>query len=273
LIVGIDVGASTTKGVLLHATKIVDVYSIPTKDAEVSALTVLKHFIDRVSGDYERIGLVAVSGGGSRKFNVDLLDLPTKKVDEINAIGLGGLILTGRQESLIVSVGTGTALVAAYDGGKRISHIGGTGVGGGTILGLSKRILNIDDFEVVEDMASRGDANKVDLTVADIVGGSVGIIPGYATASNFGKISGKASKEDVAAGIFNMVSQVIGVISVMAAKAFNLDNIILVGRLVKSKIVSRIIFGTTELFEISMCVPKNCEYCTAIGAAGLFKKP
>ena len=267
MIVAVDIGASTTKGVVLSGSRIVHRYLVQTTDALYSASETLEDLFTKV-GSRNRIDQITVSGGGSHKIGGSLLGLPVKKVDEIQAIGLGGLILTNKRKSLVVSVGTGTAMVAAYDGGKQIVHVGGTGIGGGTILGLSKRMLGIDNYAVLESMASRGDPDKVDLTVADIVGGPIGIIPANATASNFGKLTNDASEEDVAAGIFSMVSQTVGVVTSMAAKAYDLmDDTILVGLLVKSKIVSKTIAKTTKLFGLKVHIPKDCEFSTAVGAA------
>jgi len=266
---GIDVGASATKGVLVEDLKIVNSYIVPTVDAVFSASEVMEYLTAMVGDHYkDTIEAIAVSGGGSRKIGDMILDLPVKKVDEIKANGLGGLLLTKKSKGLIATVGTGTSMVAAYERGKSVKHVCGTGVGGGTILGLSKRLLRIDDFSGIESKASRGNANRVDLTVGDIVGGRVGIVPAEATASNFGRLIGEATEDDVAAGIFNMVSQVIGVLAAMAAKAYGLEEDgVLVGRVVKSRIVSENIHHTMELFGVHACVPDNCEYCTAFGAA------
>ncbi|MCW4020153.1 MAG: FGGY-family carbohydrate kinase [Candidatus Bathyarchaeota archaeon] len=267
LIVGLDIGASTTKGVIFEDSRLVHHLSVPTSDIEISAASVIKRLLAEIK-DRDTIDLVAVSGGGSRKIGDTLLGLPVKRVNEIRAIGLGGLTLTGKREGLVVSIGTGTAMVSAHEGGRQVNHVGGTGVGGGTVMGLSKRLLGVENFTVLEDMASKGDTGKVDLTVDDIVGGPIGIVPDEATASNFGKLKSEAAENDVAAGIFNMVSQVVGVLAAMAAKAYDLEeNVILVGGLARSRMVSETVRKTAELFGVKVCVPENCEYCTAVGAA------
>ena len=252
------------KGVLVDRNlRIIDKLVIPVDKPETTALKILENFLNRFSVD-----VIAASGGGSRLISNKILGLPVKRINEIKAIGLGGLLLAKRNEGLIVSAGTGTALVAAYKGGKLIKHVGGTGVGGGTILGLSRRILDVAEFEVLESMALKGDANRVDLTVGDIVGGPIGIVPANATASNFGKLTHESSVNDIAAGIFNMVSQTIGVIAAMAAKAHNLeDSVIVVGMLAKSRLFSKIIRETTKLFGVKVLIPKNCEFSGALGAA------
>ena len=265
MIIGLDIGASMTKGVLMDNSSIIKSFSTLTSDSVVSALKVLKALLRNKQG----IKLViAASGGGSRKIGKELLNLPVIRVDEIQAIGIGGLTLAGKSKGIIINAGTGTAMVVAYNNGERVIHIGGTGVGGGTILGLSSRMLGIDEFEEIERLAKRGDASNVDLTVRDIVGGPVGIIPADATASNFGKLHASASREDVAAGIFNMVCQVVGVIGAMAAKAYGLEgHVIITGGLVKSRLASKIISDTMKLFSVRPLIPENCEYCAAVGAA------
>jgi type II pantothenate kinase len=266
-VAGIDVGASTTKGVILGKSGIMYQCLIETSDAKSSAARVLEILLSKVD-DSSTIRTVAVSGGGSQMIGKQLFGIPVQRVDEIKANGLGGFFLSRKRQGLIVSVGTGTAVVAAYDGGERVNHLGGTGVGGGTVMGLARRMLGINDFQALENMASKGDTNKVDLIVRDIVGGPVGIVPAEATASNLARLNNETLPEDVAAGIFNLVSQVIGVVSTMAAKSCNLEeDVILVGRLVKSPLVSKIILETTSVFGVKAFVPENCEYCTAVGAA------
>lgn len=266
LLLGLDIGAYITKGVLIKGSSIVASLSIPTDKPAASASNVLKSLLDSVKE--EKVTTVAVSGGGKRRLGESLLGKTVVKVDELQAIGIGGLTLAGKSQGLIVNMGTGTAIVAAYDEGRRITHAGGTGVGGGTLLGLSERMLGIRSFEELEAAARRGRAERVDLTVGDIVGGPVGIVPAEATASNFGRIGAEASKEDVAAGLFNMVCQVVGVLGAMAAKAYRLeDDVIVSGGLAKSPLASSIIKETMSLFGISPVIPENCEYCTAVGAA------
>ncbi len=268
LIIGVDVGGSMTKAVALEESKILGTASTQTVEPKKSAEEVIKLVASMVGLHLRDVEKLAVSGGSSRRIDSPLLGLPTVMVDEITAIGLGGIYLTKKERALIVSVGTGTAMVVVYDGGRDIRHIGGTGVGGGTILGLAKRMLGVVDFKALEDMASKGNAEKVDLTVRDVVGGPVGIIPAEATASNFGRLTGEEEPNDIAAAIFNMVSQVIGVLAAMAARAYNLqEDVVFVGKPVQSRMMAENLRRVAELFNIEITIPEGGEYCTAIGAA------
>ncbi len=268
MIVGIDVGGSTTKAAALEGDRILRLASIRTTDPLAAASGVLGKLLTESERSLREVTLLAVSGGGSRWIGDMILDVPVAKVDEISAIGIGGIALTGKQNALVISMGTGTALVAVYNQGERILHVGGTGVGGGTLEGLSRLLLRKRSFEALERMAELGDTNRMDLTVADVAGGPVGVVPAEATASNFGKVSDEADENDIAAAIVNMVGQVIGMVSVFAAKAYGLQNdVVLVGKLAGSETVATRIVNVAKMFGVTMIVPRNFDYCTAIGAA------
>ena len=270
MIVGLDVGASLTKGVLIDdELKFLGKSILPTAKPKETSIKILKNLLREIGGDYrEKIKFIAAAGGGSRFIGSHIMGLSVKRVDEIRSIGLGGLFLSRKKECLVVSAGTGTAIVAVYDNGKIVKHVGGTGVGGGTIIGLSRTLLKTENFSVIENMALKGNTSNVDLTVKDIVGESIGIVPADVTASNLAKLKESSNPNDVAAGIINMVSQTIGVIAAMAAKACKLEkSVVIVGTLAKSKIVARIICEAARLFGASASVPENCEFSTAVGAA------
>jgi len=272
LIIGVDVGGSFTKAVSLKGSKIIGLCTVLTTEPVVAVSGALGKLLSQIDRPLKEVEVLAVSGAGARFLGNRILDIPIVEVDEIEAIGIGGLTLSGKDKALVASLGTGTALVVANSDG-RIQHIGGTGVGGGTIRGLAQLILRRQNFEVLEELASKGDLRKVDLTVGDLAGRSVGIIPAEATASNFGNISEDADEKDLSAGIFNLVGEVIGVVISLAAKAYGLErDVVLVGRLAGSKLISKRINEVCKLFEVSTTIPENYDYCVAIGAAEYIRR-
>ncbi len=267
MIVGIDIGGSTTKAVAYH-NGIVGKTSVTTTDPYAAAAGALAKLFVKISKDLSEIKCMALTGGGSHSMSADLLGLPVRKVDEMKAIGLGGIELTGGERALVVSMGTGTAILAVRNWGEEIEHVGGTAVGGGTLVGLSRSLLNKYEIESLWRLAKEGDLRRVDLSVKDITGRAVGFLPESATASNFGRISDDASESDLALGIVNMVGQVIGTIACLAAKANGLENdIVLVGKVAANKEITDIIQAVGELYGMAMKVPENPDYCTALGAA------
>ena len=162
-------------------------------------------------------------------------------------------------------MGTGTPFVSVKDGD--ITHVGGTGVGGGCLLGLAKHILNINTLRTLESLAEKGNLRNVDLSVADIARGPVGDLPADATASNFGKVTEDSTEADRALAIINLISETLLVMSVFAARACQQENVVLTGKLVKVRKLVDIMKDRGKMFEIKLTVPKYAEYATAIGAA------
>jgi len=263
MIIGIDIGGSTTDAVLLDDG--VHVVTVEANDPIAAAAGALGKLVSDLRHPLKDVTGIAATGGGARLLGDDLLGVPVHKVDEITAIGVGGSSLAGKREALVVSMGTGTAIVSVK--GEDIRHVSGTGVGGGTLLGLSKHLLNVARLETLEQLAERGDLSRIDLTIGDVAGGPVGSLPADATASNFGKLSSDVTPEDKALALVNMIAEVIVVLSVTAARASGLRDIVLTGKLVRVKSFVERIKATRALFERSFVIPPHAEFATAIGAA------
>jgi type II pantothenate kinase len=218
---------------------------------------------------------IAVTGGRHQILPDSLEGTPLYKVEELHAIGRGGLLASGLHEALVVSLGTGTAMVAAR--GSRMTHLGGSGVGGGTLLGLSRLLLGTADATIVDALAERGDAGHIDLTVGDIVGGPVGMIPASATASHFGKVSGvvagtwvgddaQADREHVAAALLNLVGQATVRLALLMANAHNLQSVVLIGHLADLDGIRRAADLIGSLFGGRLVVPAYPGFGVALGA-------
>lgn len=154
------------------------------------------------------IEMVMLTGVGSAFIDQPLYGLPTAKTDEFLANGLGAQYAASLERLIVVSMGTGTSFVKVD--GQHIQHIGGIGVGGGTLLGLSRLLLKTQDIHQISDMALKGTLTNIDLQIQDICNRPLPDLPLDATASNFGKADGNASPEDIASGIIHMVLQSIG---------------------------------------------------------------
>lgn len=264
MIVGIDIGGSTTDAVLLNGGEII-VVTIETGDPLAAAAGALGKLLSTADGALANIRVIAASGGGARCLQDQLFGVPVVKVPEITAIGVGGSTLAERKESLVVSLGTGTALVSVR--GEQIEHVGGTGVGGGTLLGLARHLLGVSRLDTLEQMAAHGDLSHVDLTVGDITGGPVGIVPASATASNFGKVRSDPTPADKALALVNMVAEVTFTLSMMAARARHHQDIILTGKLTRIKPLRERVEAMQSRRGENIIIPLYAEYATAIGAA------
>lgn len=217
---------------------------------------------------------IYVTGGKSGFLEGDFV-----KVPEISAIGAGGWWLSqspeaSHQKLLVVSMGTGTCMVVARKKSQvasfklQTTHIGGTGIGGGTFLGLGRELLGIKTISELLEIGSRGSSASVDLSVKDIVGEGIGRVSADATASNLGKLAReiKFSKEDLAAGIINLIGQTIGSAVAFAAKSEGVTRVVLVGKLTRAKAVTEVVESILKSFDLEVFVPDKADVAVAIGA-------
>ncbi len=268
MIVGIDIGGSTTQGVLLRNGKISGYVSIHASDELASAAGCLGKILSDRRVSVNQIRCVAATGGGSRALGKTLLGIPVKKVGEIKAMGFGGLTLTRKRKCFVVSIGTGTAMVSVTEGGNVIRHVGGTGVGGGTLKGLFKLLLNKDDINNLEILAKNGDLSKVDLTIRDLVGKGLGDLSPSATAANFARLSDHTTEHDIALGLINMVGEIVGTLATFAAKNHGLEKeIVFIGKVTKNKTLMKRVGEVVKVFGGRATISERAEFATAIGAA------
>lgn len=215
---------------------------------------------------------IGVTGGRYRDLPGEVNGYKVQKVDEMRALGLGGLAMTALDAGLVVSAGTGAAMVAARPSG--VEHVTGSAVGGGTLLGLSKLILKTDDVEEIDRLALEGDASAVDIMLNEAVGGEVGRLPANANAVNLGKLDrdNGFSRKNLAAGLVRLVAQVISVIAINAADASNLESIIMVGHLMDLKSIRREVDLVGEFYEKTFIVPENPGYGTVRGVLEVLQR-
>ncbi len=265
IIIGLDVGGSTTKIVGLHNGELISNELVQASDPVASAFGALGKFVNINHLDLQSIDQVMMTGVGSSYMKGDLLGIPTVITPEFQAIGLGGLYVSNLDKAIIVSMGTGTAFV--YADQNEVNHIIGSGVGGGTLIGLANRLINVRDFNLFIQMAEKGDISKIDLSIGDITNTEIPGLSSETTASNFGKMSDSATPEDIALGIVNLVFQSIGTTAVMAARQHNLRQIVFTGNLTLVSQGKHVLKSFSDLYGIDILVPDHSEFATAIGAA------
>ena len=221
----------------------------------------------------DRLSRVAVTGGRHKVLPAWLGSCEIVAVPEVTAIGRGGqaLALPDRDSAdvslLVVSAGSGTAVVSAR--GTQYAHITGTGVGGGTLLGLGRLLLGTTDVELIDAMAMRGDPNGVDLALRDVVSGPIGSLPPEATAVNFGRIARQQeapSADDLAAALMTLIGQVIAITAINAARAEHLEHVVVIGHMTDMPSFRRVLEQVGTYYGAQLTVPANAGYGTALGA-------
>ena len=264
MIIGIDIGATTTKAVSIENGKLIRKVKTKAFDAVTAATGALGKIVLENEIAMNVIEGIKITGVGASKIKSDIFGIPTTRVDEIKAIGTGGMFLSGMDNIIIANIGTGTAIIEAT--GRGISHFGGSGIGGGTILGLAKKLLPTAEFSDIIKLAQTGKLNLVDLLLEDITDTDMSFLNKEATVANFAKMSDNAASEDIALAIINMVYQVIGVLSVFAARAKNITRVIVTGNGSDNKLGQKVLTSITAMYGIEFIYPKDAEYTTAVGA-------
>lgn len=273
-VVGIDVGGSTTKIVGFRMgengeNQLISPFLVRATDPLTSIYGAFGKFTAENNLSLEDIDRIMVTGVGATHMQKPIYSLNCHTVPEFSAAALGGLYLSGLDEAIIVSMGTGTALIHAKKEGNKtkINYLGGTGVGGGTLLGLTKKMTGIDTIEHIEEICNDGDLHNVNLLVGDISKNAkfTGINENL-TASNFGKVSDMATNSDIALGVANMVAETIAMMSVFAAKGHGIKNVVLIGNLTNIGPV-RDVFADLDSFGINFIIPENASFGTVVGAA------
>ena len=272
IVIGIDVGGSTTKIVGFRdegGKKIlIPPQLVKANDPLTSTYGAFGKFTDENGIKISDIDQVLMTGVGSSYVKHDLYGIKCVRVPEFDCIGKGGLYLSGLDNAVVVSMGTGTAIVHA-EKGAQMRYLGGTGVGGGTLMGLSKLLVGAGDIGHISEFVDDGDLGNVDLRIKDMTAsGTIPVMNADMTAAHFGNVSDLATKSDIAKGISNLVYETVGMVSIFASRSVGVTDIVLTGNLTRLPSCMKKFEEFNGLgYGVRFVVPELSEFSTAIGCA------
>ena len=129
---------------------------------------------------------------------------------------------------ILVCIGSGVSilLVESHDKYKRV---GGSIIGGGTLLGLGNLLIKENKFENLHNLAIKGSNVNIDMMVDSAAGKEQSLL-----SSSFGRISIEKSldmkdvkshykSEDISSSLITMISLNIGHLSALYAKLNNVQ--------------------------------------------------
>ena len=295
LLLGIDIGGTLTKLCIvcgkdekeindfLFSNKIYEYFDLKeynlfltsffTTNLEKTLFSLLKDLNDK-----SKIEEINSTGGGAYKyekiiknnFNVNLI-----KIDELQSL-INGYIFMNYYNNIFeiinnneirtipfgdfkfphisVNIGSGVSILKVLSPDK-YERIGGTLMGGGTLIGLSKLIIGIDNFDKILELANQGNIENVDITTKDLINNSgdeksseIEVI------SSLGKIheyiqSGKKDKikkEDISLSLLNMICSHISQYSVLYAEKNKIDTIYYFGTFTKKDSITNKLLNKTS---------------------------
>jgi pantothenate kinase len=89
---------------------------------------------------------------------------------------------------LLVSIGSGVSVIKVSSDTK-FERVGGSMIGGGTLIGLSNLLLNVNDFSQIQEMSRKGNNANIDTLVKDLYGANYDGLDGETIGTSFGKIA------------------------------------------------------------------------------------
>ena len=262
VILGIDIGGSTTKIVGLGPDgAMISMLRVRAEDQVTSLFGALGNYLTTNRLALTDVERVVLTGVGTSYVEGNIYGLPTCRVDEFSASCAGALSLSGQERGVVVTMGTGTAFLWAERDGT-VRHLCGSGIGGGTLGGLCRKLVDMERFGQIKRLAEQGDLGHVDLTIRDISKNAAATLDPDMTAANFGNLA-----EDAApAGVVNLVLQAIGTMTVLACQACGADTVILTGSMTTLSQVKPNFQLFEKLYGFRYIVPENATFATAIGA-------
>jgi type II pantothenate kinase len=255
-VIGIDRGASFTDFAVSRSDNSIETLSIEKRDWYS-----IGRIFNRLTDKYQTSHIVFT---GSVAGMPEAMKQRLHVISEIDAIGFGGAALCDCSHCIVVSMGTGSAVVEFANG--RTKHVGGSGVGGGTIKGLASLLCGLDDPSEIETCALKGNASNLNLTISDLGYEELSFLGSDVTASNFAGLKSK-SVEDLAAAILRLVGETVGIIASICAREHNCrDHIVMLGKVSNSQFIRNVLTLVGRLYQTTFLFPENPGYGTVYGA-------
>lgn len=264
--IGIDTGGTLTKLAYMNDQQELTLTVFPSNEMHLVKEWLEKH------PQVEEIGL---TGGRTEQLRDVLKTMKSiQYIVEFEATLKGVRYLLEKEghtisQSIITNIGTGTSI--HYMDGNSHQRVGGTGVGGGTLIGLATIMTGISDFDKIKSNAFKGSREGIDLLVKDIYQGMDTPIDGNLTASNFGKVGITEQREfdqnDVLATTQGLIGEVITTLSIQLAAQHQTDHIVYIGStLIDNTQLIKVIEHYTILKKHKPIFLKDCGFSGAIGA-------
>ena len=228
-VVGVDVGATLAKIALRSRDDAPPDFDLVPSQAPAKVMEAVLRLTPH------RVGL---TGGGAAEL-ARLLPWDTARVNEFAAWGSGAAALLRSNSSapaeryLLVSLGTGTSIMLVD--GMAVTRVGGTALGGGTLVGLGAELVRERRFEALVELATRGARERVDLRVSDLYRSGEIALAGELTASAFGKLArletdaAPPRPEDLAQGLMGLIGENVALLCGGLAAATQVRKVVYAG--------------------------------------------
>lgn len=177
---------------------------------------------------------------------------------------------------LLVNIGSGVSILKVTSE-NICERVGGCPMGGGTFFGLARLLTGGLSFEESLKQAGEGNKANVDMLVRDIYGGDYDKfnLKGSVVASSFGKLGRDHndtaySQADVLASILHMITNNIGSLANLHAKAYGIKRIIYSGNFFHHNQTAMYLLSMSMRYwsagSVKALFLEHEGYCGAVGA-------
>lgn len=294
-LIGIDIGGSLTKVCIIFNKSEKELYNflLETKrfefiEANDTYLCLTRFLTTNFQSEilplfkdlqkHIKVTQVEATGGGAYKFSDIMRDsfgINFNKHDELKSLVAGYVYLNqfspfyklkGKSEiikmepkmltypHISVNIGSGVSILKV-DSHNKIERVGGTILGGGALIGLSKILFGIDSYNAILELASKGNYENVDLTIGDIYKNfeKKSNLPDYAISSSLGKIFEKMNSdnkeniknEDIAVSLLMLICSHISFLGDFYAGKFGIKQIFYFGNFARR--------GSKAIYALQRC--------------------
>jgi type II pantothenate kinase len=260
--IGIDAGGSLIK-IAYHEHE-----NLHIKTYSNSELEQVTSWLSQVSSD-----VTIYATGGKAGFFKNLQSDSCRIIEEFEAVAKGSRYLLQEEkgirdeEFILVNIGTGTSIFhVTKDSYERVL---GSGIGGGTLMGLGYLITGKADFHLFTSMAASGDNRNSDLLVRDIYAPDEPPIFGDLTAANFGKahLNKAATEHDYLASVMHVIGETIILLAGQAAARKQMKRIVFVGStLTNNKALQAVLSSFRQALSYEPIFLEQGSHAGAIGA-------
>ncbi|MUK90428.1 type II pantothenate kinase [Ornithinibacillus sp. L9] len=260
--IGIDAGGSLVK-IAYEENRHLHAKSFPVH--EIDQLTQWLHLISPDATLYLT--------GGKSGYLQRLVKQKSFIIEEFKAVTEGTRYLLRKENKLtlekfiLVSIGTGTSIFLVTT--NSFERLLGTGIGGGTLMGLGSLITGERDFKQIINLAGQGDHRNSDLLVRDIYTPNEPPLKGDLTAANFGKahLEENIHVEDHLASLVKMIGETIILLASQAAIAHQVKPIVFTGStLTSNEPLQTVLSGFSDMLSYEPVFLEKGSHAGAIGA-------
>lgn len=279
LSIGVDWGATLAKVAVQRPGAPTEFQLLPGAEAE-AVLRLLGELLALAEPGDARVG---VTGGGTDRL---VREVPgAVPINEFAAWGAGASAMLSEtnggapmQRHLLVSLGTGTSVLLVD--GLSVMRVGGTALGGGTLLGLAAGLIGSSDFAHVAGLARKGSRRHVDLLVSDIYPAGGIPLAGDLTAANFGKLASRlrardaVADADIAHALMGLLGENVALVCAGFAALSQVQRIVFGGSTLRgNEALVEILGGITRALGREPVFLPRGEYAGALGALLLGSPP